>query len=52
MIIAGKIRVAGNGYGVIGKCVATAAVRLQKNMERVGAADVEAECRVRIEIKK
>lgn len=36
---------------MIGKRVA-AAVRLQKDMERVGVADVEADWRLRIEIKK
>lgn len=42
-----KIRVAVNGYGVIGKRVA-AAVRLQDDMELVGVADVEADWRLQI----
>ena len=50
MIIAGKIRVAVNGYGVLGRRVA-AAVHLQKDMELVGVADVEADWRLRIEVK-
>ena len=50
MIIAGKIRVAVNGYGVIARRVA-AAVHLQKDMELVGVADVEADWRLRIEVK-
>ena len=47
MIKVGKIRVAVNGYGVIGKRVA-AAVRLQDDMELVGVADVETDWRLRI----
>lgn len=41
-----KIRVAVNGYGVIGKRVADA-VRLQPDMELVGVADVVSDYRVR-----
>lgn len=40
-----KIRVAVNGYGVIGKRVA-AAVRLQDDMELVGVADMWASSRL------
>ena len=42
-----KIRVAVNGYGVIGKRVADA-VRLQPDMELVGVADVVSDYRVRV----
>lgn len=42
----GRIRVAVNGYGVIGKRVADA-VALQEDMELVGVADVAADWRVR-----
>ena len=41
-----RIRVAVNGYGVIGRRVADA-VRLQLDMERVGVADVAADYRIR-----
>ena len=42
----GKIRVAVNGYGVIGKRVADA-VGSQDDMEVVGVADIETDWRVR-----
>ena len=42
-----KIRVALNGYGVIGKRVA-AAVRVQDDMELVGVADIGADWRLRV----
>ena len=42
-----KIRVAVDGYGVIGKRVA-AAVALQVDMSMVGVADVSADCRLRV----
>ena len=42
-----KIRVAVNGYGVIGKRVA-AAVRVQDDMELVGVADIGADWRLRV----
>jgi glyceraldehyde-3-phosphate dehydrogenase (NAD(P)) len=42
-----KIRVAVNGYGVIGKRVA-AAVRAQDDMELVGVADIGADWRLRV----
>jgi glyceraldehyde-3-phosphate dehydrogenase (NAD(P)) len=41
-----KIRVAVNGYGVIGKRVADA-VRLQPDMELVGVSDVVSDYRVK-----
>lgn len=44
--MAGKIRVAVNGYGVIGKRVADA-VALQNDMELVGMADIGSDYRVR-----
>ena len=47
MIKPAKIRVAVNGYGVIGKRVA-AAVRVQDDMELVGVADIGADWRVRV----
>lgn len=50
MIIAGEIRVAVYGYGVIGKRVA-AAFRLRKDTELVGLADVAADWRLWIEVK-
>lgn len=43
----GKIRVAVNGYGVIGKRVADAVV-LQGDMELIGVADVGSDYRVRV----
>lgn len=46
-----KIRVALNGYGVIGKRVADA-VALQDDMELVGIADVESDWRMRIALQK
>ena len=42
-----KVRVAVNGYGVIGKRVADA-VRLQKDMELAGICDVVADYRIRV----
>ncbi len=47
----GKIRVALNGYGVIGKRVADA-VALQNDMQLVGVADVETDWRMRIALQK
>jgi glyceraldehyde-3-phosphate dehydrogenase (NAD(P)) len=47
----GKIRVALNGYGVIGKRVADAVAR-QDDMELVGVADVEADWRMRMVLRK
>ena len=47
MIEPGRIRVAVNGYGVIGKRVA-AAVREQDDMELVGVADIGADWRLRV----
>lgn len=47
MIEPGTIRVAVNGYGVIGKRVA-AAVRMQDDMELVGVADIGADWRLRV----
>src|SRR5690625_7481378 len=41
----GKIRVAVNGYGVIGKRIADA-VRLQPDMELVGVSDVGSDYRI------
>jgi glyceraldehyde-3-phosphate dehydrogenase (NAD(P)+) (phosphorylating) len=46
-----KIRVAVNGYGVIGKRVA-AAVALQDDMELAGIADIGADWRMRIAVSK
>lgn len=43
----GKIRVAVNGYGVIGKRVADA-VRVQEDMTLVGVADVATDWRTRV----
>lgn len=48
-MIQGSIRVAVNGYGVIGKRVA-AAVRLQTDMELAGIADVATDYRVKAAI--
>ncbi len=47
MIEPAKIRIAVNGYGVIGKRVA-AAVREQDDMELVGVADIGADWRLRV----
>ena len=47
MAIAGKIRVAVNGFGVIGKRVA-GAVALQDDMELAGVADVAADWRMQV----
>lgn len=46
-----RIRVAVNGYGVIGKRVA-AAVALQDDMQVVGVADVNADWRMRVAVTK
>lgn len=46
-----KIRVAVNGYGVIGKRVADA-VALQDDMELVGVADVATDYRVRVAVER
>ena len=45
------IRVAVNGYGVIGKRVADAVV-LQNDMELVGGAEVTAHCRVALAVSR
>jgi len=47
----GRIRVALNGYGVIGKRVADA-VAAQKDMELAGVADIEADWRMRTALEK
>lgn len=46
-----KVRVAVNGYGVIGKRVADA-VALQEDMELVGLADVAADYRIRVAVER
>jgi glyceraldehyde-3-phosphate dehydrogenase (NAD(P)) len=46
----GKIRVAVNGYGVIGKRVADA-VALQDDMELIGVADVVRDYRIRVAVE-
>ena len=46
-----KVRVAVNGYGVIGKRVADAVV-LQPDMELAGVADVTADWRVRVAVER
>jgi len=46
-----KVRVAVNGYGVIGKRVADA-VALQDDMELVGVADVASDYRVRVAVER
>ena len=46
-----KIRVAVNGYGVIGKRVADA-VALQDDMELAGVADISADWRPRMAMQK
>jgi len=46
-----KIRVAVNGYGVIGKRIADA-VALQDDMELVGVADVVSDWRIRVAVEK
>jgi glyceraldehyde-3-phosphate dehydrogenase (NAD(P)) len=51
MTQADKIRVAVNGYGVIGKRVA-AAVKTQDDMTLVGVADVSADWRLRVAAQK
>ena len=47
----GTVRVAVNGYGVIGKRVADA-VALQDDMELVGVADVASDFRVRVAVER
>jgi len=47
----GKIRVALNGYGVIGKRVADA-VASQDDMELIGVADIETDWRIRMALRK
>ena len=47
----GKVRVAVNGYGVIGKRVADA-VALQDDMEVVGVADVITDYRIRLAVER
>jgi glyceraldehyde-3-phosphate dehydrogenase (NAD(P)) len=46
-----KVRVAVNGYGVIGKRVVDA-VRLQPDMELVGVADVVTDYRIRVAVER
>lgn len=46
-----KARVAVNGYGVIGKRI-TDAVRLQRDMELVGIADVASDYRIRVAVER
>lgn len=46
-----KVRVAVNGYGVIGKRVADA-VAMQEDMELVGIADVANDWRIKVAVKK
>lgn len=46
-----KVRVAVNGYGVIGKRVADA-VALQDDMELIGVADVVSDYRIRVAVQK
>ncbi|MFP5579296.1 MAG: type II glyceraldehyde-3-phosphate dehydrogenase [Acidimicrobiia bacterium] len=46
-----KVRVAVNGYGVIGKRVADA-VTLQDDMELVGVADVASDYRIRVAVER
>ena len=46
-----KVRVAVNGYGVIGKRVADA-VALQEDMELVGVADVVSDYRVAVAVER
>ena len=46
-----KIRVAVNGYGVIGKRVADAII-LQDDMELAGVCDVVTDWRIKVAIKK
>jgi len=48
---AAKVRVAVNGYGVIGKRVADA-VALQDDMELVGVADVASDYRIRVAVER
>ena len=47
----GKIRVALNGYGVIGKRVADAVVK-QDDMELIGVGDIETDWRMRMALQK
>jgi glyceraldehyde-3-phosphate dehydrogenase (NAD(P)) len=47
----GTVRVAVNGYGVIGKRVADA-VRLQDEMELVGVADIVSDFRIRVAVER
>lgn len=49
--MANKVRVAVNGYGVIGKRVADA-VSLQEDMELIGVADVVADYRIRVAVER
>jgi len=46
-----KVRVALNGYGVIGKRIADA-VALQEDMELVGVADVVSDWRIKVAQEK
>jgi glyceraldehyde-3-phosphate dehydrogenase type II len=46
-----RVRVAVNGYGVIGKRVADA-VTLQDDMELVGVADVSTDYRIRVAVER
>jgi glyceraldehyde-3-phosphate dehydrogenase (NAD(P)) len=49
--MADKVRVAVNGYGVIGKRVADA-VSLQDDMELIGVADVVHDYRIRVAVER
>ena len=51
MTVQSKVRVAVNGYGVIGKRVADA-VALQPDMELVGVADVVSDYRIRVAVER
>jgi len=46
-----KVRVAVNGYGVIGKRIADA-VAVQEDMELVGIADVVSDWRIKVAVRK
>jgi glyceraldehyde-3-phosphate dehydrogenase (NAD(P)) len=46
-----KVKVAVNGYGVIGKRVADA-VRLQEDMELIGVCDVATDWRIKMALMK
>lgn len=50
MTVQSKVRIAVNGYGVIGKRVADA-VTLQPDMELVGVADIVSDYRIRVTVE-